>query len=231
VGIIVNTLAIFIGTLIGCVLHRGISARYENALFLAVGLIAFGVGIGYVVREMPNCQYLALPILSLAIGAVLGEWWNLDGRVHGFVERHMTGGSKTANGIISATLLYCVGALSIVGPVMLATTGDNTMLFTNASMDFITAMVFGSTFGWGMLITPLFLFAWQGSIYAIAKYVSAGFFTGDLITELAVVGGFLVMTTGISLLKIRDIKTLNLLPALLVPIVFFMVKDLVGLPF
>lgn len=230
-GIIVNASAILIGTIIGCVLHRGISERYEQALFLAVGLVAFGIGVEYVVRQMPECQYMMLPIASLAIGAVLGEHWDLDARLHNFAEKHMANGGSLANGVVTATLLYCVGALSIMGPVMEATAGDSTMLLTNSSMDFITAIVFGSTFGWGMLVTPVLLFAWQGSIYAITKYVSAGFFSGDLVVELAAVGGFLVMTTGMSLLKLRNIKTLNLLSSLAVPIVFFLVKDLFGLPF
>lgn len=230
-GIIANSSAILIGTIIGCILHTGISARYEKALFTAVGLIAFGVGVEYVVRDMPNCQYMMMPMASLAIGSVLGEFWDLDAKVHSFAEKHMAGGGELANGITTATLLYCIGALSIVGPVMEATTGDSTMLLTNASMDLITSIVFGSTFGWGMLVTAGFLFIWQGSIFTIAKFISAGFFTGDIITELSVVGGFLVLTTGISVLKLRSIKTLNLLPSLLVPVVFFMIKDLFGLPF
>lgn len=110
---------------------------------------------------------------------------------------------------------------------MAAVRGDQTMLYTNATLDLVTTMVFGASFGWGMLLCAPVLFCWQGGIYLVAKYLSASFFTGPLVTEIAIVGGFLIATTGITLLKLRDIKTLNILPALLVPIVFFIVIDLV----
>ncbi len=123
-------------------------------------------------------------------------------------------------------LLYCIGALSIVGPVMAAVKGDQTMLYTNAMLDFVTAIVFGASFGWGMLVCAPVLFCWQGGIYLIAKFLSADFFSNELITEISIVGGFLIATTGITLLKLRNIKTLNFLPALLIPILFFLVKGL-----
>ncbi len=137
---------------------------------------------------------------------------------------------------------------------MAAVKGDNTMLYTNAMMDFVTSMVFGASFGWGMLLVApvLFcwqgsiylvakflsargmllvapvLFCWQGSIYLVAKFLSASFFTGPLVAEISIVGGFLIACSGLALLKIRDVKTLNFLPSLLVPLIFFIIKDLTG---
>lgn len=102
------------------------------------------------------------------------------------------------------------------------------MLFTNATLDFVTSMVFGASFGWGMLVVAPVLFCWQGSIYLVAKFLSASFFTGPLVTEISIVGGFLIACSGLALLKIRDVKTLNFLPSLLVPIIFFIIKDLTG---
>lgn len=139
------------------------------------------------------------------------------------------GKSQLGKGLATGLLLYCIGALSIVGPVMAAVKGDQTMLMTNAMLDLVTAMVFGASFGWGMLLCAPVLLCWQGSIYLVAKFLSATFFSGPLITEISIVGGFLIATTGIDLLKIRDLKTLNLLPALLIPIIFFMFKDLIGI--
>ena len=111
---------------------------------------------------------------------------------------------------------------------MAAVKGDQTMLFTNATLDFVSSMVFGASFGWGMLFCAPVLFCWQGGIYLVAKYLSADFFSASLVTEISIVGGFLIATTGISLLKLRDLKTLDFLPSLLVPVVFFLVKDLTG---
>ncbi len=101
------------------------------------------------------------------------------------------------------------------------------MLYTKAMLDFVTAIVFGASFGWGMLVCAPVLFCWQGGLYLIAKFLSADFFSDELITEISIVGGFLIATTGITLLKLRNIKTLNFLPALLIPILFFLAKGLI----
>lgn len=225
IGTFANVIAILIGTSIGCVLKGGISKKYEEALFTAMGLAALGIGLENVVNNMPKSHYPVLFIVSLAIGGVLGTWWQVDGHFNQLIN-HFGGASQLGKGIATGILLYCIGALSIVGPVMAAVKGEYTMLFTNATLDFITSMVFGASFGWGMLVCAPVLFCWQGSIYLVARYLSAGFFSSSLVTEISIVGGFLIATTGISLLKLRDIKTLNFLPALLVPIAFFLFKEL-----
>jgi len=125
-------------------------------------------------------------------------------------------------------LLYCIGTLSILGPVMSAIYGDNTYLFTNATLDLVTSMVFASTYGIGMILAAPILFVWQGSIYLIAHFLSGSFFSNDLVRELSIVGGILIASSGISILKIKDCKTLNMLPALFVPILFFIIKGAIG---
>lgn len=224
IGTIANTGAILVGTTLGCFLKKGLKERYQDALFLAMGLAALGIGLENVVNNMPKSHYPVLFIVSLAIGAVVGTWWKIDDHFNQLIKR-CGGQSRIAEGIATGILLYCIGALSIVGPVMAAVKGDHTMLFTNATLDFVTSMVFGASFGWGMLACAPVLFCWQGMIYLAAKYLSASFFTGPVVTEISIVGGFLIATTGISLLKLRQIKTLNLLPSLLVPIIFFIILD------
>lgn len=223
IGTIANTIAILVGTSIGCILKGGIKERYQNVLFTAMGLAALGIGLENAINNMPKSHYPVLFIVSLAIGAVLGTWWRIDDHFNHLI-KHFGGGSQLGKGLATGILLYCIGALSIVGPVMAAVKGDHTMLFTNATLDFVSSMVFGASFGWGMLLCAPVLFCWQGGIYLIAKYLSASFFSTPLITEISIVGGFLIATTGISLLKLRNIKTLDFLPALLVPVLFFLVK-------
>lgn len=223
IGTIANTVAILIGTSIGCILKGGIKERYQNVLFTAMGLAALGIGLENAINNLPKSHYPVLFIVSLAIGAVLGTWWRIDDHFNGLI-KHFGGSSQIGKGLATGILLYCIGALSIVGPVMAAVKGDYTMLFTNATLDFVSSMVFGASFGWGMLFCAPVLFCWQGAIYLVAKYLSASFFSTPLITEISIVGGFLIATTGISLLKLRDIKTLDFLPALLVPIIFFLGK-------
>lgn len=128
---------------------------------------------------------------------------------------------------MTAILLNCIGALSIVGAVIAAVKGNNTMLFTNDLMALVTVMVLGASFGWGIMWTAPVILIWQGGIYLIAKYLSASFFSSELVTEISIVGGFLIAATGLSMMKVKNLKTLNLLPSLLIPIIFFIIKDLI----
>lgn len=218
IGTITNTLALLVGTSIGAVMKKGIKAKYEQVLYTAMGLAAFGIGMQNVVNNLPKSKYPVLFIVSLSLGALLGTFIDIDGRFNRLVAR--LGKSELGKGLATEILLCCIGALSIVGPVMAAVKGDNTMLYTNATLDFVTSMVFGASFGWGMILVAPVLFCWQGLIFVIAKYLSASFFSGPLLTEISIIGGFLIACTGMSLLKIREIKTLDFLPALLIPIIF-----------
>lgn len=177
-------------------------------------------------QQYAKSHYPVLFIVSLALGGIAGTALDIAGHFDRLVDR--VGKSNLGKGLATEILLCCIGALSIVGPVMAAVKGDNTMLYTNAMMDFVTSMVFGASFGWGMLLVAPVLFCWQGSIYLVAKFLSASFFTGPLVAEISIVGGFLIACSGLALLKIRDVKTLNFLPSLLVPIIFFIIKDLTG---
>lgn len=227
IGTIVNTIALLVGTSIGCLLKRGINEKYANVLYTAMGLAALGIGLENVVNNIPKSKYPVLFIISLSLGALIGSYLDIDGHFNHLVKK--MGQSELGKGLATEILLCCIGALSIVGPVMAAVKGDNTMLFTNATLDFVTSMVFGASFGWGMLLVAPVLFCWQGLIYLVAKFLSAGFFSTPLITEISIVGGFLIACTGLALLKIKDIKALNFLPSLLIPIIFFIFHDLTGL--
>ena len=224
-GTIVNTGTILTGSILGSVLRKGIREKYQDALYTAMGLAATALGINAVVSNMPKSRYPVLFIVSLAVGSLLGTVLDLDGRFQGFVGKYSK--SKLGQGLSTGILLYCIGTLSIMGPVMSALYGDNAYLFTNATLDFVTSMVLASTYGIGMVFAAPVLFCWQGSIYLIAKNLSGSFFSEDMIAELCIVGGVLIASSGLGILKIKDCKTLNMLPALAVPILFFVVKGLI----
>lgn len=226
IGTIANTATILTGSIVGSILKKGLKEKYENAMFQACGLAAFGIGINAVVSNMPKSQYPVLFIVSLVIGSLIGTKLNLDERFQNFVSKHSKG--NLAQGLTTGILVYCIGSLSIVGPVMSALYGNHTYLFTNASLDLVTSMVLASTYGIGMCLAAPVLFCWQGSIYLLTKYLSASFFSDAMVAELCVVGGFLIMCTGMSILKIKQFKTLDMLPALFVPILFFVVKMVIG---
>jgi len=226
VGTIVNTGTIIVGSIVGSVVKKGIKEEYQGALFNAMGLAATALGINAVVSNMPKSTAPVLFIVSLALGSLIGYMIDLDSKFNGLVGRYSK--SNLGQGLSTGVLLYCIGTLSILGPVMSALYGDNTYLYTNATLDLVTSMVLASTYGIGMIFAAPILFAWQGSIYLVASYLSASFFSPELVTELSIVGGILIASSGINILKIKDCKTLNMLPSLLVPMLYFIGKQIIG---
>lgn len=223
-GTIVNTGTILAGSMLGSVLRKGVKEKYQDALYNAMGLAATALGINAVVSNMPKSNYPVLFIVSLALGSLIGAVLDIDAKFNGLVGKYSK--SNLGQGLSTGILLYCIGTLSILGPVMGALYGDNTYLFTNATLDFVTSTVLASTYGIGMAFAAPVLFAWQGSIYLIAKNLSGTFFSEEMICELCIVGGILIASSGLGILKIKDCKALNMLPALAVPIVFFVLKGL-----
>lgn len=225
IGTIVNTACIAAGSLVGALVKKGLGEKYTKTLFNAMGLASIALGAATFANNLPKSEYPVLFILSLAIGGLIGTALDLDGRVKRLVGKQT--GEGLAKGLISASLLYCVGTFSIVGPVLSALNGDNTFLFTNSTLDLVTSMVFASTFGIGMILAAPVLFCWQGAIYLIAILFSTSpLLQGTLVDELSIVGGVLIISSGLSILDIKDCKTLNFLPALLVPVVWFLIKSL-----
>lgn len=220
-GTIVNVIAILVGCLLGGILKKGIPKKYEESMLNACGLAACGIGLNSIITNMGKSNYPVLFIISLVTGSVIGTKLDLDSKLQNFMKKYTKG--NLGEGIVTATLLFCIGSLSIVGPVMAALKKDYTFLFTNASLDFITSIIFASTYGIGIIVVALVLFSWQGGIYFLTKYICLDFFNENLITELCVVGGFLILATGLSILKIKSFKTLDLLPAIFIPVLFFII--------
>ena len=125
-GTIVNTACILLGSTVGSLLKKGLGDKYRDVLYFAMGLASMALGISTFTQNLPKSEFPVLFILSLAVGGVAGTALDLDGRAKAAISRR--GGEGLANGLISASLLFCVGTFSIVGPIMSATTGDNTLI-------------------------------------------------------------------------------------------------------
>jgi uncharacterized membrane protein YqgA involved in biofilm formation len=221
IGTIVNTFAILAGSMIGGSIKKGIGEKYQNALYNAMGLAACGLGINAIVQNMPQSSFPVLFIISLATGSLAGSVLDLSGRFERFTGRFSKG--NLGQGLSTAILLFCIGTLSILGPMESALHGSQTYLYTNATLDFVTSLVLASTYGIGIAFSAAVLFLWQGSIYVFAGYLSP-FLTPDLLTEISLIGGFLILSSGLSILKIKDCNSLNMLPALGVPVVWFIIR-------
>ena len=229
IGTIFNTCMIITGSIVGSLLKKGLKEKQQVVLFDAMGLAACGIGISSIVNNMPNSEYPVLFIVSLALGSIVGTSLDIDGKFQRLVDGKNGNGSRNSlgQGLSTAILLFCIGTLSILGPIQSAIYGDETFLFTNGTLDLVTSMVLASTYGIGIAIAAAVLFLWQGSIYLGASFLS-GFISDVFMTELSIVGGFLIAASGVAILKIKDFKTMNLLPSLLVPVLFFLGKSLIG---
>ena len=227
-GTIVNVCTICAGTVIGCIVKKGIKQEWQDALMNAMGLAAFVLGINSVVQNLPKSEFPVLFILSIAIGSLAGYMIDIDGRFARLTDRFAKAenGSKLAQGLSTAIMLFCIGTLSILGPVNAALYGDHTFLFTNATLDFVTSMVLASVYGIGIMAAAAVLFCWQGGIYLLASLVASSV-PDAMMVEVSIVGGILIMSSGLGILKIKDLKAINMLPALLVPVIWFGIKYLV----
>lgn len=224
IGTIVNTIAILIGSVSGACIKKGINDKYQNALYNAMGLAACGIGINSIVEKMPKSDFPVLFIISLAIGSLIGYIFDLTGKFEKLT-KSFSKESNLSQGLSTAIMLFCIGTLSILGPIESAINGDHTYLFTNATLDLVTSFVLATTYGIGIAISALVLFVWQGSIYLLAGFLSP-FLTESLLAEITLIGGFLILASGLSILKIKEMHTLNMLPSLLVPVIWFLLITL-----
>lgn len=242
IGTIVNTATIIAGSIAGALLHRGIGEKYKTTLYNGLGLASLAIGLNATVQNLPKSQYPVLFIVAIALGGVVGTWIDIDGWFKNLVDRDHDNSpqpqlcesrvengearGKLAEGLSTAILLYCIGPLSMLGPVISALKGDHTFLFTNATLDLVSSVVFAATYGIGMVLAAPVLFCWQGLFWLTAK-LSSEAVSEALMAELLIVGGLLITASGLSLLKLKDCKTLNLLPSLLVPVLWFLVRALI----
>lgn len=240
IGTLVNTGTIIVGAILGSLLHRGVKDKYKEAVYSSLGLACLAIGLNATISNLPKSEFPVLFVLAIALGSVIGTWLDIDGRFHRLVKKiqHRNGrdvqassdgvsrirpSSRLGDGLATACLLYCIGPLSILGPVVSALKGDHTLLFTNATLDMVSSFIFASTYGIGMILAAPVLFCWQGLFWLIAK-VSSTAISDALMSELLIVGGLLIVSSGLSLLKITDKKTLNMLPSLLIPVIWFIIK-------
>lgn len=236
-GTIVNTVTIIVGTAFGAIVRNGITQRYKAAMFNALGLACLILGANAALPNIVRSQYPVMFILSLTMGAVVGTWLDLSGKVDRLNARlsvrpcHET---NTLQGLVTGLLLYCIGTFAIVGPVLSALSpthgwslGEpaNTYLYTNATLDLVTSAVLAASYGWIMMLAAPVLFLWQGMFYAIAYYCGDGM-PEPMRCELSIVVGVLIVSSGLSILGIKDCKTVDLLPSLLVPVLFYLIKGL-----
>lgn len=228
IGTIVNTATIVVGAVIGSFLRKGIRESYRESLFTGLGLCTVILGANACISRLGDSDYPVLFILSVALGGIVGTALHIDDRVKAYAKKRA--GAELAQGLTTGCMLYCVGTFSMVGPMQSALYGDNTFLYTNATLDIVTSCVLATTYGIGMVLAAPVLFVWQAAFYCLALSLQ-GVVSPAVTNEISIVGGVLILSTGFSLLKVKELKTLDFLPSLLVPPLFFGLKHLWGVLF
>lgn len=220
-GTIVNVIAILIGGLIGLLLNKGVPEKLTGALMTGVGFCVLYIGIDGCLAG----ENTLVAVLSVVLGAVVGTLLDLDGRMHRlgekveakFKKNKESGGGRLAQGFVSASLLFCVGTMAIVGSLQSGLQGDHEMLYLKSVLDAISSIVFGATLGVGVMLSSVTVFVYQGSITLLAQLV-APYLNDAVIAEMNCVGSLLIIGLALNLLKISDIKVANFVPAVLFPI-------------
>lgn len=231
-GTLVNTAAIVAGGTVGIFVKKGIPAHLEEALHRAMGLAVIVIGMNGVITNMvqvgENGQLSSsgelLLVFSLVLGVLAGESLRIEERLNGLSEKvenklHLTG---FAASFVSETLIYCVGAMAIIGAINDGLSGDSSVLLVKSTLDGITSIVLGATMGPGVIFSAIPVLLYQGTISLLAG-VLAPVLQGELLRQICAVGYVLVACIGINFMGGYHIKTANFLPALLVPPLWAMI--------
>ena len=239
-GTIVNVLAIVVGGIVGLVFRGGLKERFRDILIQACGLAVVFIGaagafemIFTVNGDRLSSGSTMLIVISLVIGGLVGELLNIEKGLDSLGERlkklvRAGSDNKFVDGFVTASLVFCVGAMAICGPIDEALTGDATTLYIKSILDMIMVMVLASVYGVGALFSALAVGVYQG-IFTVFGVFIADLMTDALIVNLSGVGSVLIFAVGVNLLWPKKIRVGNLLPALLVPVVWELIR-LIPLP-
>lgn len=217
-GVFVNVATVLIGSLVGLLLKKGIPDKVTGALMSGIGLCTIYIGISGAL----NGENTLVLILSMAIGTIIGTLLDIDGqlnRLAAYVEskfKHEDGQVTVAEGFVTASLLFCVGAMTIVGSLQAGLTGDCEMLFTKGTLDLISSCVLAASLGIGVMLSDIFVFVFQGGLVLLARVI-APFLTDYAIHEMTCAGSVLIIALGLNLIGVTKIKVANYLPVLLIP--------------
>ena len=218
IGTIVNTIAVAIGGTIGIIVKKRIPEKIIPVYFQVIGLFTMALAISLSFKM----EHSLLIVISLVIGTLLGMWWHLEERVETMGNRlkkkfHL-GGEHFSEGLVSAFLLFCVGAMTILGTIQEGTQGSADLLYTKSLMDFVSAIILGSAFGAGVVVSAIPLFIFQGVLTLLAGYAGS-FFTDEIIAGLTNTGGILLLGLSIDILKIKKLPVMNMLPSLIIIVI------------
>lgn len=229
-GVIVNVATVLIGSFIGLIFKKGISKKYSDAVMTGIGLCTVLIGV----QGMLKGQNVLVAIVSMVIGAIVGTGIDIDKRLNGagdFISKKLKKNSDTdkvslAEGFVTASLLFCVGAMTIVGSLNSGLKGDHSMIFTKSVLDFFSSMMLSASLGIGVPFAALFVLIFQGGIVLLAGLLEP-ILSDSAIAEITCVGSLMILALGLNLTGISKFKVANYIPALFfAPVVCYLFEFL-----
>ena len=224
-GTFVNTLAIIAGSLIGLTFSRFVPKQHTDAMIRAVAFAVILIGLK-MAWKMDN---FIIAICSLAFGSLIGELLKIEDRVDSLgnwiEKRFAESGGSISKGFVTTSLLYCVGSMAIVGALESGLTGNHDTLFAKSVLDGLGSIIFSASLGLGVLFSAASVFLYQGLITVSASFMKQ-FLTTGVINQMSGVGGLLIVAMGFNMLDMVKIKVGNILPAIFIPFIYFMLKQL-----
>ena len=215
-GVLVNVITVIIGSSLGLLFKKGISEKYTEAVMTGIGLCTVAIGIGGILKG----ENILIAIISMVIGALIGTALDIDGKINGvgdFLSRKMKKKDDKVSlteGFVTASLLFCVGAMTIIGSLDAGLKGDNTTLFTKSVLDFFSSMMLSASLGFGVMLAAVFVLVFQGGLVLLSSLLE-GVLTASAVAEITCVGSLMILALGFNLIGITKIKVANYFPALL----------------
>lgn len=237
VGTLVNCAAVAAGGALGLLFKKGIKESYTDSINKSLGIAVLIVGLNGVVSNMIKSDNGILSssgelllVVFIVLGTLIGELLRLDDRFNNVcnkVEKKLKKGGF-ASGFINGTILFCVGAMAIVGSIQDGLTGDSSTLLVKSALDFTAAIVFGATLGFGVIFSFIPLLIYQGGITLLAGTLE-GVLQGEVMSQVCYVGYAIIMCIGLNFLLEKKFKTLNMLPAIVLPVAYHYILVLIEL--
>lgn len=236
-GTLINAIAVVIATFLGIIFRKHLTENFQKAVLTAMGLGLLVLALGWFLKDFLvisgttiSTRFELIILLSVVIGAAVGEWIDLDGRftrlVDGIERKYKL--PPLAKGFINASLIFCVGAMAILGSFQDGLTGDFSILLMKSILDFITAMMLAALLGIGVALSAITILVYQGALTLLAS-VLAPVIQGDLLIQITLVGNLLLIPISLNFLGIKSIKVANWLPALLGPVFYALFTYLITL--
>ncbi len=229
-GTIVNVIAIICGSLLGLLFRKGIPDNYKEIIMSGIGLSVILIGV----KSALSSDQLLIVIFSVIIGAGIGEFLKIEAKLESlgsyFENRLASKSSDTgsfARGFVTASLVFCVGSMAIVGALESGLTGNHQTLFAKSILDGVTSLIFASSLGIGVLFSGVAVFLYQGAITLTAVFMK-NLLVAETISQMTSVGGLLILAIGLNLLGITKIRVGNLLPGIFLPLLYFAICTLLA---